>query len=83
MTARDLLDWRAIETTKPGLVSAGEMGKLLQTRAQGIHLALDSMVKSPRSSSAWNAILSPSIPDFGESVNWAKKQLDIYLHATK
>lgn len=83
LTARDLFDWWAIETMQPGRIPAVEMGKLLQTRAQGIHLALDSIAKSPRSLNAWNAILSPAIPDFGDSVDWAKKQLDAYLAAAR
>lgn len=83
LTPRDLFDWWSIETMQPGLVPAAEMGKLLQTRAQGIHLALDSIAKSPRSLHAWNAILAASIPDLGHSANWAKAQLDTYLAARR
>lgn len=83
LTSRDLFDWWAIETMRPGLVPAVEMGKLLRTRADGIHLALDSIEKSSRSMKAWSAILSPSIPDFGSSIKWAKTQLDIYLAASR
>ena len=79
LTPRDLFDWWAIETMRPGVIPAAGMGTLLEKRADGIRLALDSISRSSRAMMLWHAILAPSLPAFGRSVDWARKQLDIYL----
>lgn len=79
LTPRDLFDWWAIETMRPDVVPVAGMGKLLEKRADGIRLALDSIGHSSRAMMLWHAILAPSLPDFGRTIDWAKKQLNIYL----
>jgi hypothetical protein len=81
LTPRDLFDWWAIETMQPGVVPVVDMGRLLEKRAGGIRLALDSMGKSPRSQRIWEAILAPSIPSFTPTIDWATDQLGTYLAA--
>lgn len=79
LTPRDLFDWWAIETMRPGLVPAADMGKLLATRVDGIRLALGSIRKSSRAMMLWRAILAPSLPELENTVDWASAQLDTYL----
>lgn len=82
--------WRALESTAKRIAAdvAQKTGRDFQPLFGGgsqLMLSLNHRISHDidlfftESLSAWNAILSPSIPDFGSSIRWAKKQLDTYL----
>jgi len=82
LTPRDLFDWWAVETLKPGLVQAADMGRLLQGKRRGILNALDLLRRSTVAAKLWDGILAPDKPDMANVAAWAQGVLDQYQQAS-
>ncbi|MDO5056152.1 MAG: nucleotidyl transferase AbiEii/AbiGii toxin family protein [Lautropia sp.] len=81
LTPRDLFDWWAVETLRPGLVPQAEIGALLKTRQEGIAHMLKVLERSARGRALWDEILAPDKPALAEVLSWAKDRLAGYAGA--
>ena len=76
LTPRDLFDWRLIETKlSPEVIHAPEIANLVSSRIDEIHGALTAMDTSAKAQLVWGGIRTPDLPDFHESIQWAKTRL--------
>lgn len=82
LTPRDLFDWWAVETLKPGLVQKAEMGRLLENKRQGILIALELLPRSTAAAKLWNGILAPDKPDMADIAAWGRDALEQYQRAS-
>lgn len=83
MTPRDLFDWWALETMRPGLVPSHQMGKLLETRVEGIERMLEVLRQMKRAQELWAEILAPDKPPMAEVIDWAHQRLGHYSEASR
>lgn len=81
LTPRDLFDWWTIEMRSPGTVPEGAMGRLLQTRHEGIAEALRVLPRSAAAARLWDDICAPDKPALAEIAMWAQGALDGYASA--
>lgn len=82
LTPRDLFDWWAVETLKPELVQKAEMGRLLESKRQGILNALELLPRSTAAANLWGGILAPDKPEMADVAAWGRDALDQYQHAS-
>lgn len=83
MKPRDLFDWHAVETLRPGTIESASMGKLLQQRCAGIEQALDLLGKSKAAQAQWEAIRAPSKPVLADAAAWGRARLSQYVAQTR
>ncbi|KAB2838135.1 MAG: nucleotidyl transferase AbiEii/AbiGii toxin family protein [Burkholderiales bacterium] len=83
LTPRDLYDWWALETMKPGLVPAAAMGRLLVARTEVVSRALAMLARAPTAQVLWNEILAPERPALLPTVEWGQRQLLDYGSAVQ
>lgn len=79
MKPRDLFDWHAVETLRPGTIDGASMGKLLLARMAGIEQALALLGKSAAAQEQWEAIRAPSKPALTEAAAWGRARVSQYL----
>jgi hypothetical protein len=78
LTPRDLFDWWAVETLRPGVVPHAGMGQLLAGKHQGISSALHLLSCSSSAEQIWEAILAPEKPSIREVASWGDEMLARY-----
>lgn len=81
LAPRDLFDWWAVEIGKPALIPQASMGRLLESKRQGIFAALDLLPKSPAANRLWDAILAPDKPALADVAAWGRDALARYRQA--
>ncbi|MFT4180237.1 MAG: hypothetical protein QM612_12395, partial [Thermomonas sp.] len=81
LTPRDLFDWWAVENMKPELVQEAQMGRLLESKRQGILNALDLLPRSAAAAKLWDGILAPDKPDMADVAAWGQDALGRYQQA--
>lgn len=76
LTPRDLFDWRAMERlVPPEALHAREIAGLLTGRFELIENALETLRKAPVHQARWAGIRTSDLPDFQESIAWAKERV--------
>jgi len=81
LTPRDVFDWWALETLRPGLVPEQTMGHLLESRYPGLSNVLDALPQSVVAMRLWDGILAPDKPAFVDTLIWARDTLERYRRA--
>ncbi|WP_245979241.1 hypothetical protein [Solilutibacter pythonis] len=82
LTPRDLFDWWTVETLKPALVQKAEMGRLLESKRQGILKALELLPRSTAAARLWDGIFAPDKPDMPDVAAWGRDALGQYQQAS-
>lgn len=78
LTPRDLFDWWAVETMRPDFVPRSEMGRLLESKREGIENALGMLSRSQAAQTLWAGILAPEKPDIVQIASWGQEMLSNY-----
>lgn len=83
LTARDLFDWRSIETKAAAAIPQKELAELLDAKYEPMSTALNAMLQSPAAAEAWDAVQAPNKPPFKDAVHWAIGRLAEYRALTQ
>jgi len=83
LTPRDVFDWWALETLRPGLVPEQAMGQLLDSRYHALSNLLAILPQSSAARRVWDGILAPDKPDLADTARWARDTLERYHRAAR